>query len=46
MLGPPALLVVEALAAEGGVGVLGGNPYDNVAVVARRGETFTYRNVR
>lgn len=46
MLGPPALLVVEALAAEGGVGVLGGDPYDNVAVVAGRGQTFTYRDVR
>lgn len=34
MLGPPAFLVVKAIAAEGGVGGLGGDPYDHVAIVA------------
>lgn len=34
MLSTPALLVVKALTAEGGIGVLGGHPYYNIAVVA------------
>lgn len=41
MLSTPALLVVEALAAKGRVGVVGGDPYYHVAVVAggRKGLT-------
>lgn len=33
MLSTPALLVVEALTAEGGIGILGWHPYYNIAVV-------------